>query len=88
MSLVDTVGSLAVASKCAASHILPRYALLLSSTRGHFMTGVSTGRMQTFPFRELCQGVLAGISGSFLKPGGTVGETLCIRGKVVGFGTS
>lgn len=51
LSLVDTVGSLAVASK------------------GHFITGVSTD-----------------ISGSFLKPGGTVGETLCIKGKVVGFG--
>ncbi|KAF8333552.1 Thioesterase/thiol ester dehydrase-isomerase [Cantharellus anzutake] len=51
LSLVDTVGSLAVASK------------------GHFMTGVSVD-----------------INGSFLRPAGIAGDTLHVRGRVVGFG--
>lgn len=45
-------------------------------------------RLRTCPFKNCIKGMLADISGSFLKPGGTVGETLCIKGKVVGFGTS
>ncbi|KAF9517270.1 hypothetical protein BS47DRAFT_1371474 [Hydnum rufescens UP504] len=51
LSLVDTVGSLAVA------------------TRGLFMTGVSTD-----------------ISGTFLRPAGSVGQLLFAKGSVVGLG--
>jgi acyl-coenzyme A thioesterase 13 len=72
MSIVDTVGSLAIAS------------------RGHFMTGVSTGeKHRSLPLiQPWLKWFIPDITTSFVRPGGSTGGNLNIRAKVVGFGTS